>query len=367
MTKIRSMKIRIISEQFNKKLYDAKSVHPLQSWDWGQARQKMGIEVLRLGEFNKDQPINVFQLTFHKIPYTPFTIGYVPRSVIPSENVLSVITEQGRIRKALFIKIEPYVIKSEIQNPKSKSNPKSKVPNFKRPISTSSNGSFANFNQFQQVSTISPHPLFPAWTQILDLTKSEDDLMKNMHPKTRYNIRLAGKKGVFVKEMTTREGFDIFSKLYFETCQRQGYRGHTLNYHKIIFETLKNQISHLLIAFYNDKGKITPLSAFELFTFNDVCYYPYGGSTTEYRNLMAANLLMWEAILFAKRNDCRNFDMWGSLPPDYDRDSPWGGFTRFKEGYGGQFVEFIGSYDLIVNPILYSLYNQIYKIRSRII
>jgi len=76
---------------------------------------------------------------------------------------------------------------------------------------------------------------------------------------------------------------------------------------------------------------------------------------------------MWEAIRFGKRMGATEFDMWGSLPPDYDRSKSWAGFTRFKEGYGTEFFQFQGSYDLIVNPFIYPVYTLIYSIRDLIL
>jgi len=356
------IKIRIIPDNFDSEEYNAKATNPLQSWEWGEARKKMGIEVLRLGEFEKVRTIhelslrNVYQLTFHKIPYTNFKIGYLPRSVFPAKGALEFLRKEGKKRNCIFIKIEPYslrVIPSGARNLDAEG-----VVNKNNYASLDS--SVASLLRNDKKVVKSPHPLFPNWTIILNLTKSEEELFKNMKPKTRYNIRLAEKRGVVVKEMTNNEGFKIFSRLYFETCRRQKYFGHDYNYHRTIFETLKDKIAHILIAFY----KNTPLSAYEIFIFNDVLYYPYGGSSLEYRNLMGANLLMWEAIKFGKKKGAKIFDMWGSLPPDYNQDDPWTGFTRFKEGYGGKFVELSGSYDLVINKSLYCLYNSIHKLRG---
>ena len=160
--------------------------------------------------------------------------------------------------------------------------------------------------------------------------------------------------------MSNDKGFEIFSKLYFDTCKRQKYFGHTIKYHKIIWDCLKKDITHILIAFYND----VPLAAYELFYFKNTLYYPYGGTSIEYRNLMASNLLMWEAIKLGKKLGAEKFDMWGSLGPNYDVTDPWSGFTRFKEGYGTKFTEFVGSYDLVVSPILYGIYNVVYSLRE---
>ncbi|MBI4009047.1 peptidoglycan bridge formation glycyltransferase FemA/FemB family protein [Candidatus Roizmanbacteria bacterium] len=181
-----------------------------------------------------------------------------------------------------------------------------------------------------------------------------------MKSKTRYNIHLAEKKGVYVKEISNDEGFKIFSKLYFETCRRQKYFGHSEKYHKILWNKLKHSIAHILIAFYNS----TPLAVYELFHFNDTLYYPYGGTSLQYRNFMASNLLMWEAVKIGKKLAAKKFDLWGSLQPDYDVNDPWSGFTKFKEGYGGKFVEFVGSYDLVINPLLYQLYNIVDILRN---
>jgi lipid II:glycine glycyltransferase (peptidoglycan interpeptide bridge formation enzyme) len=339
--------IKIINGNFDIKKYNKKAAHPLQSWEWGEARRKTGIEVLRVGEFNVGNRHacslqNIFQLSFHKIPFTNYKIGYLPRSVFPSKEVLEFLKQEGKERKCIFIKIEPYVKKSEIRNPKSETNSKFQILNSKLQIIKSS------------------HPLFPNWTIMMDLTRSEEELLKNMKPKTRYNIHLAEKRGVTVCEMTNNQGFEIFSKLYFKTCKRQKYFGHDYHYHRLVFETLKDKIAHILVAFY----KNTPLSAYEIFIFNDVLYYPYGGSSLEYRNFMGANLLMWEAVKFGKKMGAKLFDMWGSLPPNYSQNDPWAGFTRFKEGYGGKFVELVGSYDLVINKSLYSLYNLIYKLRG---
>lgn len=339
-----NMKTQIITDNFNPKSYNRCAVHPLQSWQWGEARRKMGVEVLRLGEYGRESLKNVFQITYHKLPYTRFVIGYLPRSVIPSKNILKLIYEQGKKRNCIFVKIEPYIEKSnvKVQNLNSFLNPKSH-----------------NLNLWK-----SPHGLFPDWTQMIDLTNSEEELLKSMKPKTRYNVRLAEKKGVTVREMTSIEGFEIFGKLFFETTKRQKYHGHNLFYHKTVFQILKDGIAHILVAFYKNK----PLAVYEVFLFGDVLYYPYGGSSLEYKEVMASNLLMWEAMKFGKRCGAKVFDMWGSLPPDYASTSlstsDWAGFTRFKEGYGGEFVEFVGSYDLVISPVYYPLYNFLYKVRK---
>ncbi len=329
------MIVKPINDSSFKKKFDMAAIHPLQSWEWGEARKKMGIEVLRLAEFSKDQLENVFQITLHPIPYTPFKIGYLPRSTFPSRKLFEFLFQYGKTNNIIFFKIEPYSKKSQITNHKLQINSKCKILNSK-------------------------HPLFPEWTQIINLTKSEEELLRSMHPKTRYNIRLAQKKGVTVQEMSDEKGFQIFSKLYFETCRRQQYYGHTPEYHKIIWESLKNNIAHILIAFYNN----IPLAAYELFYFDNVLYYPYGGTSFEYRNVMAPNLLMWESIRLGKKLGAKMFDMWGSLPPDYTGDHSWTGFTRFKEGYGGTFMQFAGSYDLIVNSSAYRIYNSVYGLRE---
>lgn len=330
------MIVKVLNSDFDKNLWNSKANHPLQSWQWGEARKQMGIEVVRIGEYENEKLISVYQLTIHPLPFFAYKVGYIPRSTSPSQIFLEFLLDYGKKNKFIFIKLE------------------SDTNNFKFQT-LRFGGQISNFKLKE-----SPHPLFPKWTQNIDLSLSEEELLKNMKSKTRYNIRLAQKKEVTVKEVNSNKGFDIFFKLYFDTCKRQKYFGHNQHYHQIVWENLRENISHLLIAYYKE----TPLAAYELFSFKDKLYYPYGGTSVEYRNFMGANLLMWEAILLGKKLGLKTFDMWGSLPPGNEKESNWSGFTRFKEGYGTKYQEFIGSYDLVCYEGLYKTYNLIYKLRS---
>jgi lipid II:glycine glycyltransferase (peptidoglycan interpeptide bridge formation enzyme) len=118
-----------------------------------------------------------------------------------------------------------------------------------------------------------------------------------------------------------------------------------------------------MIAFFKDE----PLAAFQVWHFKDTIYYTYGGSSESHRPLMAANLLMWEVMRLGKRLGATKLDMWGSLPPDFDGSDPWAGFTRFKQGYGTQFVQSPGSYDLTTNTPLYHVYNLVQSIRTKLL
>lgn len=333
-----------MSEDFDKNLWNSIAIHPLQIWEWGEARKELGVEVLRVGELENSKLKRAYQITFHKIPYTKYKVGYLPRSQWPSKKTLEFLYEYAKQNNVIFIKLESYVIKRSDRV----------IPDLI--------GNLQILDRVEDDRLVkSPHPLFPNWTIILDLAKSEEELLKNMKPKTRYNIKLAQKKGVIVKEMIKSEGFEIFAKLYFATAKRQKYYGHNYDYHKAIFENLKNNFSNILIAYYDN----IPLCAYELFHHKDALYYVYGGSSENYRNLMAPHLLMWESIRFGKKIGLKKFDMWGSLPPDYNQNHPWTGFTRFKEGFGGEFIEFVGSFDFIMNTSLYRLYNIIYAVRTR--
>ena len=306
-------------------------MHPLQAKEWGDFREKTGIKVIRA---------NDLQLTIHPIPHIKYTIGYLPKGPLPTEQMLIELKKIGENEKCVFIQLEP-----NVEN----------VGNLKV--------------ELQNLGLIpAAHPLFTNYTFVLDLTKSEEELLKNMHSKTRYNIRVAEKKGVKVVEDNSGKAFAEYLKLTKETTQRQNFYAHSEKYHRLMWETLKIQnndglTAHLFTASYANEI----LVAWIVFVLGDTLYYPYGASSNNHREVMASNLMMWEVIKFGKKLGLKKFDMWGALGPNPDTKDSWFGFHRFKEGYGGKLTEFVGSYDFVINKKMYLAYKLMNKLRWAIL
>jgi lipid II:glycine glycyltransferase (peptidoglycan interpeptide bridge formation enzyme) len=331
------MSIYPVSEK-DRKQFNNLTSHPLQSWEWGEFREKTGIKVIRLGKYEKDLLVEVVQITIHKIPFLNLNIGYIPKSQIPSKEMMEELIITGRKNRCIFIKLEPNIIQNDS---------KFQIPNSKLQI------------------VKSPHPLFTKYTFTLDLSKSEETLLKSMHGKTRYNIKVAEKHGVKIRENNSPDAFEQYLKLTEETARRQEFFAHNRKYHTEMWEHLHTSgIAHLFTAEYIDDKKSKILTAWILFLFNKVLYYPYGASSNLHRNVMASNLMMWETIKWGKKMGAVSYDLWGSLGPNADPKDPWYGFHKFKQGYGTTLIEFVGSFDLIINPIQYKLYNTAFFIRS---
>jgi len=312
-----------------KSQYNKLVTHVIQSWEWGEFRKAFGVPILRYGLYQKGKLTKAFQLTLHKIPFTNKYVGYLPKGPTPNQELAEVLTKIGKEQNCAFIKVEPDVEVDRVQGTVDSS--------FKR----------------------SPKPLFTKYNFILDLTESEETLLKNMHPKTRYNIRVAQKHGVKVEQSLDDKAFEIYLKLYFETTKRQGYHGHSETYHKKVWQVLKKaKMARLLIATYQGKS----LTAWMLLNFKDTLYYPYGGSSKEHQEVMANNLVAWQVLKLGKKMKLKKFDMWGALGPDADPNDPWQGFHRFKKGYGGKLVQYLGTFDLVLNWPLYLAFTFIDKL-----
>jgi lipid II:glycine glycyltransferase (peptidoglycan interpeptide bridge formation enzyme) len=319
--------IREVTEK-EKKEFDKLAIHPMQSWEWGEFRKKTGVSVLRLGRFDNDKLVETAQITFHPIPKLPWRVGYWPKGIIPSAEMMKTVIAEARKRKAILVKMEPNIIRSKVTG--------ERLEEIQR-----------------QFKIVEGKPMFTKWSFWLDLTPAEEKILAGMKQKTRYNTRLAERKGVKIVEDNSEAAFEEYWKLTEETTRRQGFYAHTKRYHQLMFETLRESgIAHMFRAIYEEKT----LATWIVFLLNGVIYYPYGASTRDDKNVFASNLLMWEMIKYGKKNGSKLFDMWGSLPPKYDPKDPWAGFHRFKEGYGGDLVEFLGTYDLMVDPKLYWLY-----------
>ncbi len=298
--------------------------HPLQSWEWGEFRAATGLKVAREGNI---------QITIHPIPHTPWNIGYCPKGPMPDREQAKVLDKVARDNKCIFIKVEPKVEIQELGNRKE---------------------------ELGQLGFVEGRPLFTKHNFVLDVSPSETGLMASFKQKTRYNIRVAEKKGVVVKLSEDPADFEKYLKLTEETTQRQGFYAHSREYHKKMWEVLHAVgIAHLLVAEF--EGQV--ITTWVLFKFNDTLYYPYGASTREHREVMANNLVMWEAIKLAKKWGLRHLDMWGALGPDADPKDPWYGFHTFKSGYGARQVEYIGTWDYVAMPRLYPIYRLVENLR----
>lgn len=313
--------------------------HPLQSFEWGEFRKKTGVGIIRRGVVNGNKVTNPYQISVHKTPNFPYLIGYFPKGKLPSEEEIQELQKTGSENNLSFIQLEPDILVGQ-----------------KSGVSENLKPSF--------------HPLFTKYSFVLDLTLTEEELLKNMHQKTRYNIRLSQRHGVSVKIDNSEKSFKEYLRLTNETTKRQRFYAHDEKYHKLMWETLGNKENspfnpnklqaHLLRAEYKNKTLVT----FILFTFKNTLYYPYGASSDENREVMASPLTMWEAIRFGKNLGLSKFDMWGAANvPDPKPDNPYYGFHRFKEGFGAILTEFVGSYDLVINPLNYRLLTVADKVR----
>jgi lipid II:glycine glycyltransferase (peptidoglycan interpeptide bridge formation enzyme) len=318
-----------------KEAYDKLVNHPLQSWAWGEFREKTGVKVVRVGVFEKKTLKSAYQVTVHSlpIPRLAFSVIYFPKGPMPDKFMLATLKDLGEKEGAVFVRIEPNVGTS-----------------FRRPTRQK----FTAIKAFLGENDCRPgRPLFTRHTLQFDLTQTEEELLAKMKDKTRYNLQLAQKKhGVEVIEDNSDKAFEKYLKLMTETTERQGFYAHSPEYHRKMWLTLHPAgIAHLFLARFMGMT----LAAWILFTFKDTLYYPYGASSRKHRYAMASYAMMWEAIKFGKKQGLKTFDLWGSLGPKPDRRDPWFGFHRFKEGFGPKLVEFVGTYDLVVNKPLYPL------------
>ena len=193
-------------------------------------------------------------------------------------------------------------------------------------------------------------------TVLVDLSPTEDELLARMKQKTRYNIRLAEKKGVSVRVGTLKD-LPMLSRMYAETSVRDGFVIREEGYYKTVWNLFMNSNDphcEPLIAEVDNE----PVAAIFIFYFAGRAYYVYGMSRDVHREKMPAYLLQWEAIKRAKANGCETYDLWGAPDVFNESDSMWGVY-RFKEGLGGKVVRTLGAWDYAPNRLWYNMYSEV--------
>lgn len=302
----------------------------LQSWEWGAFQEAMGNKVWRLAL--EDEGEIIAAATFYKVKAPlGFSYFYCPRGPILEQGVNAVmplfnkIAEIAKEEKVIFFRFEPW-----------------------RPI--------MNYD-FKEMKVgdwmiVKTKDVQPSETIFLDLTKSEDQLLSEMHQKTRYNIRLAEKKGVEIENMGER-GFEDFWNLTETTTRRDKFSSHPKDYYQAILKTCPEKVK-LFTAKY--EGEV--LSAGIWSFFGDTVTYLYGASSDKERSVMSPFLLQWHLITEAKKQGFRYYDFFGIS------EKKWPGVTRFKRGFGGEEIRYPGTYDVIFSKASYSIYETLRKARK---
>jgi len=282
----------------------------LQSKEWEEFEKAMGNET-----FWVDDALFIKSHLFKKRNYL-----YCPRGPNElTEEFLNKAIELGKKEGAIFVRVEPL----EISNLKS-----------------------------QISKLIKTKDVNPPSTLVLDLTKSDKEILSEMKQKARYNINLARKKGVEVEVTNDPAKAEIFYHILKETTFRDGFSAHSLRHYKKQLEVLgKKGIIKLYLAKYEDKYIAGNIVSF----FGNTVSYLHGASSNHYRNVMAPYLLQWEAILDAKSGGYDYYDFWGIAPDDSLRHK-WAGVTRFKKGFGGMQIDYPGTFDVVISKWGYFLY-----------
>ncbi len=307
----------------------------LQSWEWGEFLEKSGSPLLRFSEETSE----VEALAQVQTRLLPFGLrsAYIPRGPIAKD------TQSGAVQK-IIENISAAVARSR--------------------AATLRIDPAVNLNVLPGEKTV--RPLQPQTTVLLDLGPAPEQLLAAMHEKTRYNIRLAERKGVTVRHGDA-ELFSEFWRLLDESAIRDKFCTHPRGYYQKMVEALAGDRTdrsscHATIFLADFEGR--PLAGMLLITFGDSVVYLHGGSSNENRNLMAPYLLHWSVIKHAQTWGYKTYDLWG-IAPEGIPDHPLAGVTRFKRGFGGEVWKSPDSLELPVSTFWYNIYALAQRLRGR--
>jgi lipid II:glycine glycyltransferase (peptidoglycan interpeptide bridge formation enzyme) len=192
----------------------------------------------------------------------------------------------------------------------------------------------------------SSHDVDAENTLVVDLTKTEEELMSYMRKNTRYYIRRAKRDGISVITTSGMENFDTFWEIFIDSVDRNDWAAYSKDYVKTEYELFSSRgMSRMFFSMYEDKAIAAAIFTY----FNGQSFYHHSGSLSEYRDLPATYPLIWEAMKYAKDEGYKKFNLWGVSPED-DKEHPWYGLSLFKRGFGGGEVNLVHAKDLIVYP-----------------
>lgn len=302
--------------------------HILQSWAWGEVKSQTGWFAKRLLWQSEQVPVAAASMLVRRLqPWLPVAVAYVPKGPILDwsdgglvDRVLADLGAAARQAGAFFVKIDPDV---RIDRPAGPSVTAALARRGWRPSA----------EQIQFRNTV-----------VSGLLSTEDELLAAMKPKWRYNIRLAERRGVTVRDGDAAD-LPAFYAMYVETGSRDGFLVRPFAYYRTLWARFLDEgLAHVLLAEVDG----APVAGVILFRFGPTAWYFYGASTGQSRDLMPNYALQWAAMRWAKAVGCTRYDWWGAPDLLAESDPMWGVF-RFKQGFGGEFTPHIGAWDLVVN------------------
>lgn len=301
-------------------------VHLLQTAAWGELKAQFGWRAIRVAQGDAGA-----QILFRKLPLG-LTLAYIPKGPVGnwSSDFLALLDGICRSQRAFALIIEP-----DAEDEPTRRNVLAGLG-----------------------LTESRHGIQPRRTLLVSLGRDDEELLARMAQKTRYNIRLAERKGVLVRPWEDLSGF---SRMMDETGVRDRFGVHSPRYYRAAYEAFHPAGEcELLVA----EAGGTPLAALMVFAHGSRAWYLYGASLSRERNLMPTYLLQWEAMRWARRRGCSTYDLWGV--PDTDAEELEAGFTsrqdglwgvyRFKRGFGGRLIRSAGAWERAYIPPVYRLY-----------
>lgn len=311
----------------------------LQSWEWGEFQKSLGRKTWRFTIPNEDAetaseifPVLCIQYLFPlKKSYL-----YCPRLTLNQagdwQKLMSSLTSVTQEEYPLFLKIDPEIVHETLED------------NFFETL-----GFQKSRKQVQPKSTI-----------LVGLEYDEETLLRRMKPKTRYNIKLAQRKDLRILHCESREDkekyFEDFYQLIRETAERNKFHVHSKYYYHAQLMTIP--FARLFLAMYQGKAVASAIIIF----FGQRATYLHGASSGEYKNLMAPYRMHWEIMRYAKNHGCIQYDFWGISSSEKDT---WGGITRFKKGFGGQELHYIGAYDYVFRRVWYMAYTYFRRVMKK--
>jgi peptidoglycan pentaglycine glycine transferase (the first glycine) len=363
--------------------------HFLQTYEWGQVKAKYGWSPLYAvwdanGQWKVESDPNLLS-TFHSPVATALILkrqiirnGFAARlSVLYSpkgplldwtneslrNRVLNDLQSFAKRQGAIFLKCDPDVVLG------------TGVPDSEDEV-VDDNGQAVTSELKRRGWEYSSDQIQFRNTVLIDLNPTEEEMLARMKQKTRYNIRLAEKKGVSLR-VGTREDLGMLYKMFAETSVRDGFVIRDEGYYKTVWELFmagnQSPVSNSPITNYREPSPWDQLPTAEpliaevedeavaaifVFYFAGRAYYVYGMSREMHREKMPNYLLQWEAMKRAKAKGCTLYDLWGAPEVFDESDSMWGVY-RFKEGLGGQVVRTLGAWDFAPSPLWYKMYSEI--------